>query len=187
MQAGRSNKQSFTLIEMLVVMVIILILAGLLLPVVQMAKNSADQARAKETVNQLAAAFRAYSVEFSRWPTPTVTTNLAYSAPGALDFCITTNLFANSSGITFFDFSTKDVLSNSATPTTAFIVDPWKNPYFCRLDANYTGSVSDPFYNNSVHMLPVGFAIWSMGNDGTMSVNANGDAAQFNKDNPKSW
>ena len=184
MQAGRSNKHSFTLIEMLVVMVIILVLAGLLLPVVQMSKNSADQARAKETVNQMAAAFRAYLVEFGRWPTPVVTTNLSGSCANSVDFCITTNLFANSSGITFFDFSAKDILSNAVY--NGLIVDPWKSPYFCRLDTNYTGSVCNPFYSTA-HMLPVGFAIWSLGNDGTMSVNVSGDTSLLNKDNPKSW
>ena len=188
MSTTRHKKLSFTLIEMLVVMVIILVLAGLLLPVVQMAKTSADQARAKESINQMAAAFRAYMVEFSCWPTPpsAVITNLAIPCPSSsVDFLITTNLFANSSGITFYDFSTKDVVSNAVY--NGLIVDPWKSPYFCRLDTSYTGSVSDPFYNTATHLLPVGYAIWSLGNDGTMIQNASGDNALLNKDNPKSW
>ena len=60
MLTTRFNRHSFTLIEMLVVIVIILVLAGLLLPAIQMARTQAEQARAREAVKQMAAAFRAY-------------------------------------------------------------------------------------------------------------------------------
>ena len=166
-------------------MVIIVILAGLLLPVVQVAKTSADQARAKENIHQLAAAFRSYFSEFGRWPSNTFAAATLSGAPaGSTDSYIPTNFFANPSSITFYDVSAKDIVQVvSGTTTNAYIVDPWKNPYRVRLDTGYTGSVLDPF-NNSTNLL-WGFAIWSMGPDGTNDLL--GDMSLVNKDNPKSW
>ena len=184
MQIARSNKQSFTLIEMLVVMVIIVVLAGLLLPVVQVAKTSADQARARENIHQMAAAFRAYFSEFGRWPSNTISLATISGAPaGSTDSYIPTNFFANTSSITFYDYSTKDILTNT-TCKCFLLVDPWKNPYVVRLDTGYTGSVKNPFDNSTP--LQWGFAIWSMGPDGT-NDNTGGDTSLVNKDNPKSW
>lgn len=185
MQTGRPNKQSFTLIEMLVVMVIIVVLAGLLLPVVQVAKTSADQARARENIHQMAAAFRAYFSEFGRWPSNTfAAANIAGAPSGSSDYLITTNLFANTSSITFYDYSAKDIVQVvSGTITNAYIVDPWKNPYRVRLDTGYTGGVLNPHDNST--LLQWGFAIWSQGPDGTNDLG--GDTSLFNKDNLKSW
>jgi len=186
MQTTRSNNIAFTLIEMLVVMVIIVILAGLLLPVVQVAKTSADQARAKENIHQMAAAFRAYFSEFGRWPSNTVAAaTISVNTDGSTDSYIPTNLFANTSSITFYDYSTKDILTNT-TCKCFLLVDPWKNPYVVRLDTGYTGSVDNPFWpNGSGHPLQWGFAIWSMGPDGANDLG--GDTSFLNKDNPKSW
>ena len=92
MQTGRSNKHSFTLIEMLVVMVIIVVLAGLLLPVITVSKTAAEQARARESIHQMAAAFRAYFSEFGRWPTNTVSlATISVNADGSTDAYIPTN------------------------------------------------------------------------------------------------
>ena len=183
MQMTRSNKHSFTLIEMLVVMVIIVILAGLLLPVVQVAKTSADQARAKENIHQLAAAFRSYFSEFGRWPSNTIAAaNISGAPAGSTDSYIPTNLFANTSSITFYDYSTKDILTNT-TCSCFVLVDPWKNPYRVRLDTGYKGAVKNPFDNST--SLQWGFAIWSMGPDGANDLG--GDTSFLNKDNPKSW
>ena len=173
---------AFTLIEMLVVMVIIVVLVGLLFPVVQMAKTQAEQSRARESVNQMAAAFRAYFVEIGRCPSPPAAAFYSGGAPaGSADFYLTTNIFANSSGITFYDYSTKDVVSNATY--NGLLVDPWKNAYRCRMDTNYTGSVTDPLDPSLV--LQWSYAIWSMGPDGTNDTA--GDNSVLNKDNPRSW
>ena len=170
--------------------VIILVLAGLLLPAIQMARTQAEQARAREAVKQMAAAFRAYFSEFGRWPTPT--NNSSYYAGGApagqADFYITTNLFANANGSTFYDYSPKDVVSNMTVGGTAYngqsmIVDPWKNPYRCRLVTNYTGDVTDPLGGGTLYGWA--YAIWSTGPDG--GYDTGGDNSSSNIDNPRSW
>ena len=171
---------------MLVVIVIILILAGLLLPAIQVARTQAEQARSREAINHMAAAFRAYFVEFQRWPTPSANLTGGGAPAGSTDCLITTDLFANASGITFYDYSVKDVMATqiiNSVNYTNVIVDPWKNAYRCRLNTNYTGSVVDPLDNSTV--LPMDYAIWSLGPDGTNDLG--GETSLLNKDNPRSW
>lgn len=63
-----SSRLGFTLIEMLIVISIIAILAGLAFPAVNGAIHSARKAQAKSTVAQIAAAVSAYETEYGKLP-----------------------------------------------------------------------------------------------------------------------
>jgi prepilin-type N-terminal cleavage/methylation domain-containing protein len=64
----RRSSIGFTLIEMLTVIAIIVLLAGLLLPAINMARNKAKAAKAQAEINQIVTAIRAYYLEYGRFP-----------------------------------------------------------------------------------------------------------------------
>jgi prepilin-type N-terminal cleavage/methylation domain-containing protein len=68
------NRSAFTLVELLVVISIIAILAGLALPAVNGALDSARKAQAKNAAVQIANAVTAYETEYGRLPTNSGTT-----------------------------------------------------------------------------------------------------------------
>jgi len=70
-------RSGFTLIEVLLVIGIIVLLAGLLIPVVGMVRNRAKSAEAHQTLRELQTAFDLYRNEDAHRRFPTVTTDLS--------------------------------------------------------------------------------------------------------------
>jgi prepilin-type N-terminal cleavage/methylation domain-containing protein len=68
---ARNRKSAFTLIEMLVVIAIIGILAGMLLPALSKAKNSAKRGQAKTEISHIVAAIKQYEATYGRFPMST--------------------------------------------------------------------------------------------------------------------
>ncbi|HEY1171280.1 MAG TPA: type II secretion system protein [Verrucomicrobiae bacterium] len=64
----RGNTRGFTLIEMLVVIAIIAILAGMLIPALSNAKKRAQIARTKNEISQLEQSIIAFKATYSIWP-----------------------------------------------------------------------------------------------------------------------
>ena len=69
-QTIRPRHGAFTLVEMLVVIAIIAIMAGILVPVVGRAKTKAKVAAARVEMAGLKLAIKSYHNDYSRWPYP---------------------------------------------------------------------------------------------------------------------
>jgi prepilin-type N-terminal cleavage/methylation domain-containing protein len=190
---------AFTLIELLTVIAIIAILAGLLVPTIKSTMQKAETAKAKTAIVGLSTAFRAYYTEYGKWPvadTYAVNSNLTYCVDtnlvillrgvnnaGSATIVSTSTLQGNPRGITFLEFKAQDLNASGD------FVDPWKQRYYCRFDISYANAVQTPF------MLPdapgdivyQGFLIWSAGPDGQYDTFGDVPPSALNKDNVKSW
>lgn len=141
-----TKRSPFTLIELLAVVAIIALLAGLLLPAVMSSRNKAYEAKARGQIKNLQIAIEQYAQEYSVLPDDSSYSTLinCLQNEGSYD--------GAGRGIPFLE-----VQGNS--PGT--YIDPWGNPYNVALDSDYDGQIpasdiaisSDPVYATS--------AIWT--------------------------
>ena len=163
----RKNRRlnAFTMIEMLTVIAIIGILAGLLFPAISGAMKKAKVAQAKSDISSIESALRAYYLEYGKWPNGNGTLNdISYGAFGSGPYAATAtycpnyrlmntlgaiadtdndtgcgngNNSANPRKIAFLQIPAKSQKPpNPAGPGNDF-VDPWGHPYQITLDTDY--------------------------------------------------
>jgi prepilin-type N-terminal cleavage/methylation domain-containing protein len=130
----------FTLVELLIVIAIIAILAGLAFPAVQGALQSGKKAQARNDVHQLAAAIKAFQLEYGRLPGTGTSDG---PAPGDLMTTLTSSNSQNPRGIVFFE--PKIAKQGKGGLDGTVYKDPWGNPYTITLDYNYDNKVSNSF------------------------------------------
>lgn len=144
----------FTLIEMLVVLAIIGVLAGLLLSAVQSSRTQARKTRARHDVDQLAAAWLQYQNEYRMFPKNVVISSMDQNAVTILRG--TPAHPDNGRGVLFMDFGA----------TTTHFADPWGADYGVSLDNDYDNRVQIPGGSN----IYVSVAVWSKGLDGVANT-----------------
>jgi len=140
----RRHPAAFTLIELLVVIAIIAILAGLAFPAVQGALESGKKAQARNDVHQLAAAVKAFQLEYGRLPIATSGTTDNTNAPNSdIMTALTRSNELNPRGIVFFE--AKNARGNpprAGLDGGGIYRDPWGNPYTFMLDTSYDNKVT---------------------------------------------
>jgi prepilin-type N-terminal cleavage/methylation domain-containing protein len=179
---GRSR--AFTLIEMLVVIAIIGILAGLLLPALSKGKTKALIGQAKNEEQNLLAAIGQYDTEYSRPPGVSPNGNdITYGLPTALlpsgmpgpsDNNVTSNsdlmciLMDINAQVNLNhaknprNIVTYNAKQASATNLPGFSIidnqlrDPWGTPYVITLDMNGDNYCMDAFYGSKAVANPSG-------------------------------
>ena len=199
---ARPWNEAFTLLELMVVIAIIVVLAGLLFPAVQSVLERAKKVQAKNDLIQIVTAVNAFYVEYGRYPLPAgVTTDMAatYGPAGstAENGDLMKELEAVSSAlntrkIVFISLpSAKDQTNprSGINTTTSGYYDPWGSEYAIALDADYDNQVaSNPYGNNNgAGPSPVrqGVIAWSLGKD--KRLGNNGDGKFTNSDDMISW
>ena len=175
----------FTLNELLVVIVIIAVLAGLSFPVYQSVQNAARKTQAKTDVTQIVMAVNAFYTEYGRSPiASTVTTDTAATyGQGGSD---SKSLFEELRGKTTV-LNTRQIVfispaedTNQAGPkgkvgSDGQFHDPWSSAYVIRMDADYDNQITPNPYgaNNGAGPEPIrqGVIAWSLGKDLTLGNN----------------
>jgi len=136
---------AFTLIELLVVIAIIAILAGLAFPAVQGALGSGKKAQARNDVQQIAAAIRAFELEYGRMPTSAVNSgndvNDAYTADSknVVKALLGQDTGLNPRNIVFLDAKTAKGKKGGVDSSDYTFYDPWGTSYIIKMDNNYNG------------------------------------------------
>jgi len=159
-QVDNRPTAAFTLIELVAVIAIILILAGLLLPALSRARDRALRVAAQSEVKQIETAWCQYFNEYQTWPSSNaaampIVDGLAHLLEGD-----------NPKGISFMTFTT---VNTSGNP-----ISPWGNKgsagtaddyFYCQFDTDYDNIII-PFYTNAPIRRSV--IVWTFDkNDGT--------------------
>ena len=126
-----SSSKRFTLIEMLVVIAIIVILAGLVFPALGLARQNARKSKANSECQSLKTAIILYESEFSCWPTKSSDESSAASDYKKMcDYLVG----KNGKNMVFYEAG-KDYESGKG------ILDPWGNEYQVIVDSDFDGAL----------------------------------------------
>ncbi|MBI4023933.1 MAG: prepilin-type N-terminal cleavage/methylation domain-containing protein [Verrucomicrobia bacterium] len=174
----RNSTRCFTLIELLTVIGIIGVLAGILMPALSGARDSAKKGKAQTTINSISIALKAYYNEYGFWPTNAslVDTELSVSENKFLYLMLSgsdtnlaggTEVGCNPRKIVFLEYKPSDIGPVNTTTylkdtssTTTNLVNPWGNAF--RIWFDYDGD-NVTATTNGFGNINSGLAIWCPG------------------------
>jgi len=130
-----SSCKRFTLIEMLVVIAIISILAGLVFPALGLARQNAKKSKANSECQSLKTAIIMYESEFSCWPVKASNEGSAISSGDYVAMCKRLT-GENGKKMMFYEVGVGFEESKG-------ILDPWGNQYQVILDTDFDGKIAN--------------------------------------------
>ena len=189
------RKAAFTLAELLLVIVIIVILAGLTFPAFQGVLERAKKVQAKNDLTQIVTAVNAFYTEYGRYPLVTDDTPIAnnsdllYTLRGVAYGANLGNA-VNTRQIVFISPAedTSQTNPKGKIGSTGQFYDPWGQPYKIVIDGNYDNQITNPYTADTgagPGTLRQGVLAWSYGKD--TKLGNNGDGKYKNSDDVISW
>jgi prepilin-type N-terminal cleavage/methylation domain-containing protein len=149
----RNVSLGFTLVELLVVISIIGMLAGLMSVAIPKAMEGGKKAKAKGELNSIVSAVKAYRQEYGRWPGSVAATSDTTFQDQDSKYLISalsgTNntLVENPKAVRFLEGASAD----------GTMKDPWGSQYFVILDADESNSMTYQGKPLSISVLAVSF------------------------------
>ena len=181
----RSGPAGFTLVELLVVISIVGLLAGLMSVAIPKAMEAGKKAKVKGELTAIVAAVKAYKQEYGRWPVdlPNGVDDEDTEAAGTYAWCDgdksktlmkilcaspqdTSGL--NPKGVRFLEGPTQD----------GTFVDPWSTQYIVKLDTNDSNSIE---YYGAGNKPNISLSVIAL----SFGPRVGGQTEQLNPDDPK--
>lgn len=176
-----NRKSAFTLIELLTVIAIMAILAGMLLPTLSKAKEKAKIAKCISTIASLQTALAMYQVDYGVYPMSADDTgtqrngNSHHSDFDGDPNNLVAALSAATQGGPYMEFKAKDLIDRGSSPNSRryALKDPWGQAYIyvCQKyfdgsgDLQDIGSGSGPYYPTTSTKSKRTYNIYSLGPD----------------------
>ncbi|MFA9197069.1 MAG: type II secretion system protein [Aliarcobacter sp.] len=150
--ALKDREGAFTLVELLVVISIIGMLAGLMSVAIPKAMESGKKAKAKGELTAIVAAVKAYKQEYGRWPGNNTPSDQKFEGDDSK------YLLAALSGTnnTLVE-NPKSVRFLEGAETDGTMKDPWKTQYFILVDTDDSNSMTYNTKTIGISVLAVSF------------------------------
>ncbi len=182
----RRDRTAFTLIEMMAVITIIIILAGIVVGGMGYVNEKQASEKAKVQIKRLEAALEEYKLDNGTYP-PTADKSGAFSAAGTSTSSIMFNALYyigtqdNTKKIYLPELdpaNSKQGWTTGTASATSKIIDPWGSEYCYRTATDATGAANANTQNPD-------FDIWSSGKDGKSAPDTASDST--NKDDIRNF
>lgn len=193
---------AFTMLELMVVIGIAVVLAGLLFPAIQSILERAKKVQAKNDLIQIVTAVNAFYTEYGRYPlvgnvtTPDTTYGTGSNQNDAIFDELRAKTFSlNTRQIQFIsppEDATQTNPSGKIGSDNQFH-DPWGNAYVIRVDADYDNQVANPYAADTgagPTNIRQGVIAWTVGKDAKLGNNGNNqfkDSNGVQSDDVISW
>ena len=167
------RRSGFTLVELLVVVAIIALLAGVALPSFGSIFKKMKREQARTLGQQLVNSIKNYYTEYSKYPLPADFAG-GEVAPLRTDEILTgtlqgTNIEQNPKKIRFLpDLKSVEEGGGFGLKTAGelvTVVDPWSQEYYVFMDADYSGDIDNPDTTATTTKLYQGVLVFSAGED----------------------